>query len=463
MKRPCPFVDDEVSVSDSDGMSDLFLDEVFDDSFLDDSPSPSGRSLTGSPPPNPYLSLTPIQALSRSPSVLSPLPSELGSPTLSLRRSISPVDALAVAPVPSAKPFRCSVTKILVTYPKCGEIVRLERNLREQFGDNLKAYIISRERHKDGTYHLHFAAEFVKKLSIRGGRINRLAGANANIRPCGSRKYDWINCVKYVAGHVAKKVGEYSEVISHPPDLLQSLLDYEKYLHNTAAPAKTGAGEAAFRGARNGDSAFQIIEANPSLALQSRNVQYLVDLVRNQGMLDSLSPKFKFVGVLCAHPWAFAFETWYNFWFAPGAIRAIRTPQLYICGPPGCGKTSFIAELAKCFRQYHMTPERQYVDGFDDVSYDMVVMDEFDGQRPLTFLNSFLDGSPMRIQRKCMVSGMKTVNLPCVILSNYSPEELYPKAEHLKSLAAFRDRLLFVTIPDNMKLYDALKINVEPK
>lgn len=87
---------------------------------------------------------------------------------------------------------------------------------------------------------------------------------------------------------------------------------------------------------------------------------------------------------------------------------------------------------------------------YEDGMYDLVVVDEFKGNRPVQFMNSFLDGSPLMLRKKGS-QYLKTDNLPVMICSNYSLTDAYKNldADYLESL---QSRLLTVYIPDTQRL-----------
>lgn len=327
-----------------------------------------------------------------------------------------------------------------MTVPKCGNNQLLEANLRLSFGEKLKAYIISLERHADGTPHLHAAVELTQKMSIRQARLNRLTGRVCNIRAC-TMKFGWINAVKYVAGLVEKKSNDHHVLISHPPDLVEEVLRQEKLLTDKRSSRSTS-GEA-FRLALGGSSTFQILSALPALALQTSSVERLVNLVELENQrtskppevltkITSIGPFYRDLNIICK--WVT------DNLISPVKPRPLRSPQLYIHGPPRSCKTLFLFVLSRFYKPYLMTGEKCYIDDWHDELYDFVIFDEFDGDRPITFMNHFLDGSPMRYQRKCLPSSIKRHNVPVIICSNINPDHLYPNSTEVVR-KAFRDRL----------------------
>lgn len=457
-KTPNSYIDYEVELEEG-GTDDELLssDSLYCGSLIDDD-TQSARS--HSPLPNPYLTPTGSNDLSMDfmPSPvfrsLSLTPTEVSS---SLIRSLSPMGSLDSLPPdieellstttdhrpisPSVIPpvllepaagFRCTVRRMLVTYPKSGKLHELEKALLLKFGTpgtaeaRLAAYAISREKHQDGSFHLHMAVMFTKDVTIRGTCLNRLIGSNCNIVKGKNGKFDWINMVKYVCGAVAKKVGQYHEVLQYPHNLLDSLIAREEVLVNRKE--KVGAAQKAFDALVAGDPVFEVVKKYPTLAMQVSSIQRLQGMIQQHIYEEKMKPKF--VLVSCNpnidHPISLMVSTWINENLMRSTPREMRSPALYICGPPAIGKSTFFMTLASCFKVYIMTPEKMYVDEWQDNMYDLVIFDEFVGQWPVSFMNSFIDGSMMRLQRKGIASIMKLHNVPVIVMSNAPLNQHYP-------------------------------------
>lgn len=131
-----------------------------------------------------------------------------------------------------------------------------------------------------------------------------------------------------------------------------------------------------------------------------------------------------------------------------GKPRPIKTPQLYLWGPPSVGKSTLILTLAK-FKSVYVAPQDEdFYDHFDERYTDLVVFDEFKGkQKSLQWMNSFLDGSEVSIRKKGLQS-IKTKNLPVLVASNFPPMKAYEQASARGSPAfvAFMTRLRVVEL-----------------
>ena len=81
------------------------------------------------------------------------------------------------------------------------------------------------------------------------------------------------------------------------------------------------------------------------------------------------------------------------------------------------------------------------------IGYDLAIMDEYHGQKTIAFLNAFLEGVPMKLCRRNLFPLTKKKNIPVIILSNFTPKEVYKNKED-GCLEALLSRLLVVEVPN---------------
>ena len=89
------------------------------------------------------------------------------------------------------------------------------------------------------------------------------------------------------------------------------------------------------------------------------------------------------------------------------------------------------------------------MDGFKD-DFDVIHFDEWNAQKPTTFMNEFLEGNIMNVQVKGSHID-KVTNTPVIITSNKSPAECYSKV-HKDVLDAFVSRLLVVKVEKRINI-----------
>jgi hypothetical protein len=115
-----------------------------------------------------------------------------------------------------------------------------------------------------------------------------------------------------------------------------------------------------------------------------------------------------------------------NFYGLP--TRPHKQKQLFIHGPPNTGKTSLISFLQTYFKAYELPRANGFYDLYND-SYDFVYIDEFQAFVTTYFLNQFLEGRPMQLNRKGLPPVIKKKNMPVIILSNKTLENCFPNTE----------------------------------
>lgn len=143
--------------------------------------------------------------------------------------------------------------------------------------------------------------------------------------------------------------------------------------------------------------------------------------------------------------------------------RPFGQKQLYIWGKTALGKTHLILQLSKMLSIYHMPRTEKYLDTYEDGEYDLVVLDEFRGNKEITFMNSFLDGQHVTLPRKGS-QYLKKVNVPVIILSNYDLEHAYRHVseERREDLDPLYRRLTFVEVKERINiLFNAVRLGPE--
>lgn len=108
----------------------------------------------------------------------------------------------------------------------------------------------------------------------------------------------------------------------------------------------------------------------------------------------------------------------------PPNKRKPSQKQLYIYGPTCIGKTTLLMKLQEYFHTYIVPEEETFWSNFHD-NYDLCIFDEFNGQKKITQLNSFVDGSNVVLTAKHVSAINKKKNIPVILCSNKSPSEVY--------------------------------------
>lgn len=325
------------------------------------------------------------------------------------------------------KRFRMQGKNFILTFPQCDTTkeVACER-LESKWKDDMKGYVVCEEKHEDGSPHLHVFLQFKEKKNV-----------------CKQDEFDFIGG-KHGDYQVAKSVSGSIKYVTKDGNYVAKGVDVEAI--------KT-------KGKKMSDKIAELIDQGKSLAevkeeergyflMNKRKIEEYATWVEcekaKKSKMDWIPPKLD--GLTDANKQIAE-------WLCKNIRqnRAFKAPQLFITGKPNLGKTSLVEWLNKSLSVYLMPMEEEFYDQYSD-DYDLVVLDEFKGQKKITFLNQFLQGSAMSIRKKGS-QGLKQKNIPVIILSNLTLETCYRKANEDGRLDSLRARLEIVEVDSFIDFY----------
>lgn len=300
-----------------------------------------------------------------------------------------------------AKPFRLNCKKLWITYPQCSVPKDvLMTNVKEYFGESVDWVVIAMEKHQDGTPHLHAGIALKEKVDLRGAStLDVLAGQHGNYQAMKHPK----NCVKY---------------ITKDGDWISFGLDVNLFITN-------GVFGQIEKLLMDGISLQELMNQYPGFVIQHWNkiLQF-----RNVMLRDQIRNKpTTWKGCYAVNPLSHNHQNvvdWLNRNIQKE--RAHKQSQLWLYSPPNMGKSTLLMMLDQALRVLWVPKEENFLDMWEDMIYDLAVIDEFHGQKKLTWLNEFLEGTPMPIAVKGSQT-MKRHNIPIIICSNGSPRDCYAK------------------------------------
>jgi len=301
------------------------------------------------------------------------------------------------------------------------------RRIEQKWEAELEGYLVTEEDHKDGTPHLHAFLQFRKRKNFKTP-----------------------DCFDFIGGQhgnyqVTKSVRAWVEYCTKGPNYVAKGVDVE-----AIKAKKAPKNEAVARSIMEGKSLAEINEVSPGyVMINKRKIEEYESWVKcEQSKKQKIEWKAPSLEGLTDTNLQIA--TWICSNIRQS--RKFKAPQLYIHGPRNLGKTSLVEWLEKSLAVYHMPTTEEFYDQYSD-DYDLVVIDEFKGQKTIQWLNQFLQGSPMPIRKKGS-QGMKLKNLPVLILSNYRLSECYVKAANDGRLNTLECRLEIVEIDSFIDFYN---------
>jgi len=337
------------------------------------------------------------------------------------------------------KSFRIQGKNLFLTYPKCSvHHGSMLMSVIKTFGDNLDWAVIAEEDHKDGTPHLHAAVALKRRIDWRSHKtLDALTGQHGNYQVARSMVKTLNYCVK-----------------GADPDRISSLgIDYVTYLEAAAAKESTKATiiahkleEGTIKDCKTIDAGFVLMHLRKLKEFQ----QWLSLEKQKEGVLSAGS--YRFESRTLAHGSALVAGWLQENLFE---VRDFKQKQLFLFGPPNMGKTSLMNQLRDIGVRIFYMPYEDFYDAWDDDCYDLIVLDEFKGQKRIQDLNLWLDGSHFPVRRKGCAPFIKRKNIPMIIISNYPLTGCYKVDE--TRLAPLKARLKCVEVVKFIEI-DCVKV-----
>lgn len=295
-----------------------------------------------------------------------------------------------------------------MTYPQCNKELQLTMEaIKDHFKDNLEWAVVAQENHKEGGLHLHCLVSLKKQISYRSPNcLDHITGKHGNYKA----KRNPLTALEYTI-----KDGNYLE---HQIDVAKwmSAKKKKKALPLTGTIAAMVMNGATMEEVNATSPGFVMMNLQKILAYQNWTSRLTLRNGLKEWQHLHLMNGMNFQDVEIAQ--------WLN-----GNLfrdRQMRQKQLYVYGPTNTGKTTLLLWLRQFCSIYILPTAEDFYCNYDDLSYDLVCIDEFRSQKTITWLNEFLGGAPMMLKQKGKPAYQKMKNLPCILCSNYSLRECYP-------------------------------------
>lgn len=326
------------------------------------------------------------------------------------------------------------------TWPKCPlEPARVFELLSKLYGPgDVEHLIVAQENHvpedgqEVGDLHLHACLCLRRERKHNSRTLNRVVGYNGSyqtIMKKGSGPFNLSLSKAFLYG--LKDNNQRFVATVGSVDHFRALFDES----NKKKAAKIL--EQVFTACLSGEhKPFEILKMFPSVALaQHKNVTAMCNMAKEAAIASIVLKDWMGVGVKDRAGDAMRQIAIWISTEIRSASRPIKSPQLWITSEPSKGKTTFFSEMSQYLRIFTLTMDEKYIEGWDD-DVDLVVIDEFTGQKPISFMNAFVDGQVVNLAVKGGTRVQKKKNVPVVVLSNLTPEQVYGNDLLVHSLKA---------------------------
>lgn len=363
-------------------------------------------------------------------------------------------DQLEQRPPPvNTKNFRLQGKNFFLTYPKMpteldtlpGQKEHMEKclaNLKHKYGTNLDKVIIAWEHHKgyegeEGDPHMHICFAVKNKIQINGVAGMRL------LDDFGGKHGDY-KCARNFQQSVIYLTKENNYLVHN--------LDIEK-LKSSFYSKKGFKFDMIAQKLQTGISVQDINKEAPGFVLQHYKKLKDYENILESWKVDQKVPWLGMKPYIMGRPPAeLKIIQWLN--NNVKKERPHKKLQLWIHGPTGVGKTTLWNEtLDKALRIFIVPYDADWMDGYTD-DYDLIVFDEYHAHKPITWLNSFVEGVKFPLRRRGMLPFTKRKNIPVIVFSNYSMNECYKHANEQNSLGlvALHERFEEVEVIDLLEI-----------
>lgn len=326
--------------------------------------------------------------------------------------------------------FRLNASTLYLTYPKCPleptDALEKLKKLLLRSRLLIKHYLIAREKHKDNTYHLHMCIWLNSEANIRDAHFADLKSGDRTYHGNYQSIKKPRECVTYVMKD--------ENFITDSEEFLKTITTVKRKLGDTLAERLM-----------NGETVRELTQDSPGYVMMHlAHIRTFLAWWQQESLLLLPFPPINHILT--------QLESRILYWLGTNLFektRPLKTPNLFLWGPPSIGKTSLTMIISKSLRTFRPSYQIKWWDNFDD-SIDLIVYDEFKGQVELNFLNQILDGQHMIIPRR---GGdfTKKRNIPIILCSNKPPTNIYNVDQVY--IDAFLSRLLVINVETFIKIF----------
>lgn len=305
------------------------------------------------------------------------------------------------------------------------------------FLPKMEYYICCQENHEDGGIHYHLVLVFAEKYYTRDPRsFDWMFEKHGDIKPIKPGTKNLERAVAYV-----KKDDNYVEDGVAP-----------------IAPPKEATMVRISKLILSGKS-FEEIEVEMHSAMIMHDMKVMRSIARFEQVAVPLLPWVPPVysqGLQFGSPQE---ESVFRIkvWLAENIRqpRDFRAPHLWIWGSGKIGKTRLMSQLSTMLKVFDAPSEgKEWLTGYND-SYDLVVFDDYNHSKSVTFLKQLLQAYPMKVGQKGFGPYHKRKNMPFLFTSNKDPVSAY-------CFVSAADPAHFIPLLERLTVVNVTEFNLWP-
>lgn len=338
-----------------------------------------------------------------------------------------------INPIPEAGPqrrrragqrvFRLSAKGFFITFPQCDvpkEEVR--RKMIEKFPEEILQWcIIGQEHHQDGHLHLHIALMFKQKKNFTTPNcFDFLTGQHGNYATMKSPLRSIAYCKKE----------------DNDPTIIGNLPETSSRKQVSTEVANM---------IQEGSTLRDVNAAAPGYLLMNfKKVIYYQWWAERERETKKKEPWSLIVAPADATQPEIFLINWLNKNIKQP--RHFKQPQLVIQAPANHRKTTLVQHLEKFLRIMYIPILEDFLDEWEDSTWDLLVFDEWAYQQhDPQYMNQLLDGQTMNIKIKGGQKRKKE-NLPILILTNQSQMDAFGKGNSIVARETFLTRVHWIIL-----------------
>lgn len=311
-----------------------------------------------------------------------------------------------------ASRFRLQARRLSLTFPTCSanKNEALSRIITH-FGSNLDWAVVSAEHHENGDPHLHVAIGLKFKLRISDPHFFDFVGGQHGNYQATKNTLAWL---LYITKE-DREPAQFGINVKQKIRLLQSGKNSSK----SAQVEKL---------LLEGGEIPDIIETVPGFTLMHlKAIQEFQRIIESQARIQERERKKAAWKHSTIRGEGYLGEIVTD-WIRTNLYqeRARRQKQLYIYGETEMGKSTLIEQHLINFLSVYIMSTEEYQDDYNDNDYDLMVIDDFDGNPSLNTMLKIAGGDTMKLKRKGLPAYTKSRAMPLIVISNTPLDMIYP-------------------------------------